>query len=388
MGDENNGEKPPDSAPPWNFDEARFAGFGAWVTEALRARERFTDQKTFRDFLGSAFGAFEKNVPAASFGKGWKPKDAETRAPKEMVPLTDDDVRDALEKAGYPYELRLYEKFRELSFDPSLSQRFIPGEGEPSVEIDLMARWMGGLRDFAGHVHLTAVIEAKKLGSRKAFVGIRGEQPSEHDYRVTRGRFTGRPHDQGSRAMVQLAFGGREEIGRALDPLNAVPTCRHWAIVRDGTDKSVKPPREVPMAERDDDLRNSLRALLAVSTWLDEQHAIDPTRGSDRMLRITLHIPTLVICGGDPGDRLFVYDAKTREAQPTRWLVLDEAYEIRGRIEHRYVDVIVESEVDAMVDRYRRVGAALVEACNEKLDNLRALAEQQADQGNVTVRVF
>src|SRR4051812_23733154 len=107
--------------------------------------------------------------------------------------LDDTEIISALQHSGFPLEIRLLQAFHEGGFDPIIGHRFIPGQDERSAEVDLIAYTGAALANHRGHVYVKAMVEAKQLGQRVAFVGFKWKKPDAHEMRSMRIRFSGSP---------------------------------------------------------------------------------------------------------------------------------------------------------------------------------------------------
>lgn len=290
-------------------------------------------------------------------------------------PLTEDDVKSALKHSGFPLEIRLLQAFDDEGFDPTIGTRLIPSDGEKSAEVDLMARCGGALARNRGFVYLTAMVEAKQLGSRVNFVGFKWKQPNAHSMRSLRIRFSGVPtcqvlHSQASDCgLVQLMLGDSDPIAAALDHLNESAVCPHWAYVRETKNNSHIEAR------KDDDVRESFAKLVRVTTGLENSNASFLSRnlGKPPLLRLQILSPTIILST----PCLYLYDPITDTLEKTDSLILQEMHEFNGRVHARYIDVITETALPKLIQRYKQTRDELVAACDRHITRLVDIAEQQ-----------
>lgn len=299
------------------------------------------------------------------------------------VPLTESEIMAAIQHSGFPLEIRLLQAFQDAGFDPTIGMRFIPGEGEKSAEVDLMARCRAPLTEYKGQVYLTALIEAKQLGQRVNFVGIRWKQPDAHSMRAMRIRFSGVPtcqvlaNSSSSGKLVQLMLGGDDPIARALDPLNEPNVCPHWAYARETKPNS---PNSHIEARKEDDARESFAKLVRVTTWLERDNAsfLASRAGKSPTLRLQILAPTIILAT----PHLYLYDPVTQTLEKTDSLILQEMHEFGGTVHARYIDVVTESALPTLMDRYRRVVKGLQAACDRHIQQLMDLANEQQAEAN------
>jgi hypothetical protein len=297
-----------------------------------------------------------------------------TPKPKPTGPLTDDQIKGALQHSGFPLEIRLLQAFHEAGFDPVIGHRFIPGDGEKSAEVDVMAYAGAPLANHKGSVHLKAMIEAKQLPERKVFVGLKWKQPVPHEMRSMRIRFSGRPtcrvlcEGPNGQELVQIMLGPPGPIAEALDPLNEPIVCHHWCYVQDDSKFEF-------VAEQDDRHLDSFSKLIRVVTWLEEDTAaVFARRPSGELLRVQILSPTIVL--GTP--HLYIYDPLQPETlEKASSIILHQMHEAGGKVHGRYVDVVTEDGLPEFIDRYRRAAARLQVACDKHIGALLEITEKQ-----------
>ena len=300
---------------------------------------------------------------------------AVSQRPKKTGPLKDAEIKAALQHSGFPLEIRLLHAFDAAGFDPVIGHRFIPGEGEKSAEVDVMANALGTLANSQGDVLLRAMVEAKQFIERMAFVGFKWKQPDAHTMRSLRIRFSGRPTCQvladarNQQDLVQLMLGPPGPIAAALDPLNEAVVCHHWAEVQDHEKFDF-------IAKQDDTHRDSFLKLVRVTTWLEEDTATMLTRtpGKPPLLRIQILSPTIVIAT----PHLYVYDSITGTLETTSSLILDQTHDAGGKVHRRFVDVVTEAGLPQFIDRYHRTLEGLRAACDKHLNDLSSIAHKQS----------
>jgi hypothetical protein len=297
--------------------------------------------------------------------------------PRPIGPLTDEEIRDSLKHSGFPLEIRLLQAFDEGGFDPTPPHRFILGEGdkERSAEIDVTARAMEVLADNRGLLLLTLMVEAKQIDERVAFVGFKWKQPTPHEMRAARIRFSGLPTCQvlsdgpNDARFTQFLLGGEKPPMVALDGLNQAPLCHHWCFVREN------PKREFRIeATQEDDMRQSFRKLVHVTTWLERESARFFWQNPEPLQwRLEIKFPTIVIAT----PQLYTFDPLTNDLAKTQSLTLREMYDVGGEIHARYVDVMTETEIPNLMSRYRQAARALRTACDQGALELSDIVEEQ-----------
>lgn len=289
-------------------------------------------------------------------------------------PLSKTDITEALRRSGFPLEIRLLQKFHEDGINAMIGTRVIPGTGEKSAEVDLMAFYGAHLAEQRGFVRLTALIEAKQLGPRVNFVGFRWKQPEAHAMRFTRTRLSGAPtygvltNFSGEGSLGQQLLFGDDPIAKALDPLNESTVCPHWAYVRETKQNNIE-------ARKEDDARESFAKLVRVTTWLEREYASSrlTNSGTPPLLSIQLLSPAIVLAT----ENLYLYDPLEEKLETVDSLILQEMHEVGGTVHSRFIDVVTESALPTLMDRYLRVIGGLVDACGRHSVRLMHFAENQ-----------
>lgn len=200
-------------------------------------------------------------------------------------PLTQQQLRDLIEKSGYPLELRLFHSFKSARMDPVLGARIVADE-DHSIEVDVLAS-LGCTKKLAedaiGSVRLTAIMDAKLLHPPKVIVGFLGDRPSDRELNLLRARCAGTPEFVDGRVPPFIdAPGG---LAEALSGLNAGPVCVHWAEV------------EGAKLARGDRMANSIGALVHVRRVLHQQCC--SLHAAESVPHIRVHCPTIVAASAD-----------------------------------------------------------------------------------------
>ncbi|HVY32581.1 MAG TPA: hypothetical protein VHB79_38855 [Polyangiaceae bacterium] len=287
------------------------------------------------------------------------------------TPITREQIVDALESSGYPFEVALYQQFAAAGMDPTLGQRFRVrdpergGDGLVSREIDLVARVREttAVVDHVMSAGITPLVEAKKLQEPLRLVGILIPPPERNQLVAWRAKFHGCPSfgilpKDGSHAPLFLNSPG---IGDSLAPFLDAPFCAHWAVVR----RKDKGPNYPPFASGDTGdenvrIHDGLQTLVAATTWLEREAsehlqsvgvAVSPVPALDSFMpTLAVHTPTL-----------HLYDPVTRTLSDVHWFTVSKTFEVDGEIIHRLIDVVTHAGIAALIDRCKQAGKALLE---------------------------
>jgi hypothetical protein len=273
------------------------------------------------------------------------------------TPITESDVRAAIEAAGYPLEVKLFHEFAVNEMDPVLGHRMRvrddTGSGDPtSREIDLLASVRTSIVG-DGQVsafNVTAVIDAKLLHEPARFVAVVGDQPSEHERRVARSYFFGRPsfrvllQDEGS---YSDCFIGEAGVADALDPLSAGTFCVHWAIVK----REQKNQFEA-WAKHDEGFQDAIKTVVEAAVWNERsfsQFSLGLGDNATPVPDLRIYCPTIIV--GTP--TLYMYDVKDGSISQTDWLMLRMNFDVGGHVVNRVVDIVATGGVPGMIARYK-----------------------------------
>jgi len=302
--------------------------------------------------------------------------------------ISDTELLEAIEASGYPLELSLYQEFQAAGMDPTLGARLrsrSPGSEQSTHEIDLMVRVHhaeahpeGG---YASSLLLTGLIDAKKLHAPARFIGLVGEQPTTHEFRVSRSYFSGCPS---FRVLSDRAenysdlFIGEGGLSRGFDPLNDGKFCVHWGIAkRDGNGVATvrgdgSKESNTPSAFKEERYWQSMANLVACTVWHEREgsrfmESADLDAGP--MPRIDLCFPTLIV----DTPSLEIYDPSTKKLEHVDWFILRTSFEVEGEVHTRLIDIVTTAGVPAMVKRYKDAAALMLEAADRNGPALRGV---------------
>jgi len=278
---------------------------------------------------------------------------------KSSGPPTTNEITDALEAAGYPFELRVYRQFEDAGMDPVFSFRYRADEvSQYTKEIDVLARLHARQQYSDGKYAPTAtttllfVAEIKRL-HRAAFVGFRGEAPTLHQRRCERAAPTvglpswqvpGVPYDNANDLLI--GAGGAAEC---FDPVNDRPYCVQWATVK--PDKKNERFEAVHDEGSAEDLQRLIRSsmLLARETAL---HMLDfGVRTAETQAlcpEMTFYWPLFVVDAP-----LHVYDPANRSLVETDWFTLRVGTDLSGKAYYRPIDVVSASGLATIITHYK-----------------------------------
>jgi hypothetical protein len=316
----------------------------------------------------------------------------------KLGPLTHDEIKNALEKSGYPFELKLFDAFCKAGMTPALGARFhsrASKEDEASShEIDIIARVDTHQVGFGQHSRASALalIDAKKLHEPSCLVGLLGVQPTQHERRVMRSFFYGCPSFRvmtGRQEDYGHLFIGQEGVSESLDPLSAGPLCAHWARVRREPNGNIKAGGDGP---EQDGYWQTIRTLVEVALWNERQsseHAHSLGVDVGPLPELNVYCPTLIV----ETPTLYLYQPLTGELTETNWFMLNVSLEVAGSIHNRVVDVVSASGVSEMIERYKETGIRFDAALSKHSAELRRIAialrehEKEAGRGATAVTV-
>lgn len=164
-------------------------------------------------------------------------------------PLSDDEIRQAIERAGYIVEVDLLNEMRSSKFPAGIGLRYAVAPGQ-FREVDLVGRLLGKVRspndgDPAVFFSSNAYIQVKRPPGPAAFVGIRGGETDTFDDLTRRLALVGSimAEDLGERGVDELLIGRDElrskvpdgiaaSLAECVTPLADLPRCVHWALVK------------------------------------------------------------------------------------------------------------------------------------------------------------
>lgn len=289
---------------------------------------------------------------------------------------SDQEIIDAINTSGYPFEIRLLTTFDKEGMDPVPYFRSATDEDSDTKEIDLLASYT----ERADGVRLTfrAVIEAKSMPSSERFVGFSWKRPSDHELRVARLMIGGLPplrEQPGHLWHLLFQEGGFAE---ALDPLNDGPVCVQWATIKPtqpGQGKG-KVTAFTGKANHDDAYWKSLDALVRATEWRARESSCVPSWPKDQPI-LLFEYATVIIAT----EHLLVYDASANTLNRVDHFMLHRPFEVAGKdVVYRLVDFVTEKGVADFAQRYRSARdkvKAVIEASSPLLGTVFVAAAMQ-----------
>lgn len=312
----------------------------------------------------------------------------EARGSKPSDGLTEEKIREAIRRSGYPLEIRLAKQFEDAKMEPILGWRvgsprtpnlrdmdLLVALNEPRIyEVFEENQKVTGVLQMSMH----AMIQVKGMPAGMAFVGFPWRQPTTHEARVMRS-FTGgcpasraRSYDFGWNA---ISTGGDDSVIAALDPLNESATvCHQWSVVHmPGGRKAANSgiPAEY-RAEHLTDYADDISNVAEATEWLLRERTTPSKDG-----QVSFIYPTLIV--GTPS--LYLFDVHSGTLRTTDWLIYEGTFDFgEGRAETRYVDVVTEAGVPKMIERHKRAFAEMVERLTLRAGEIRASAKNQSSK--------
>jgi hypothetical protein len=300
------------------------------------------------------------------------------------------EIKNALEGAGYPFEMRVYEQLRAGGMDPIFGCRArTDPDDATTIEIDIIGRaHVAYAREgVAPSVQILALIQAKKIhdgcivgflekertsGNTAGRVPTVGGLPS---YRVLEA-----PNYNAHADMI-VGPGG---LHAGLEPLTNVPHCVQWTVA-----KRVDKPNEIRGEVRADHEKGTfedLAGLVRASECLAREHSLFRLRGSKLAgprPDMHVHMPTIVVDAP-----LYTYDVHSKTLEQTDWFSVTIAIDTFRGTQRRLIDVVSHAGVPSLIDAYQRVGARLKQTLESGLDQKLALyaAAQQSEFQEAEVR--
>ena len=279
--------------------------------------------------------------------------------PKPPWPPNDADVIDALEKAGFPLELRIFRAFEQEGFDPVMPFRSRIDSERRTKEIDVLGAlnhpgsFVEAGEVLASRIALKVFVQAKRLHDQ-VVVGLRGPVRDDYGLRVARSHVAGLPSwgTGVGRDLAQNLVIGQGGFVEAFAPLTEAPQCVHWSTVRllnkDGWHYR---------AEHEAGFAEDLQTLIGAMIWQEREwstYLLDNVATGNIKLTINCMFlqPLMVV---DAPICVFDSVAGGNRLVPVDWLTVHVGDDIDGEVVHRSVDVVSEAGLGAMIQRYRSV---------------------------------
>jgi hypothetical protein len=277
-------------------------------------------------------------------------------------PISAADVLSALNRSGYPLEIRLWKVLNEVPHARTMfNPRVAVGPDGARREVDLVTNFYewaphdkgtGEGLDYKAFIRL--LLEAKGMARDEAFVGLRlkGRDPEAEE------PFNGFPRcylaGYPSSRVLRRADAGTNTIMNTSVPDCMAPlhdganVCVQWATIKQSGNPRVSQP-----ANHDPLVHEALDTLVQAARNFETYY----TRVVLKRPRLTVvaSLTALVV----PNDRLFEVDIDTQEVRPTSWLILRRPFEVEEMVEDRLIDVFEERALPAMIERYSAMLTAL-----------------------------
>jgi hypothetical protein len=294
--------------------------------------------------------------------------------PGTCAPPSSEEVTAALEAAGYPFEIRLFDKLRTGGMDPVFGHRIKKdAENESATtEIDVIARahvcYPG--KNLAVNVQLLALIQAKKIHAG-GIVGFRdGVGPASCSSSSRVAVVGGLP----CWGLLGARYNAHTELMTGAHGLHAgllgfqVPHCIQWTTVR----RQQKGPHIGEMrAEHEQGVFEDFASVVQASESMSRDISIFLLKRPDfdgSHLDLYLYQPTIFVDAP-----LWLYDATSKKLESTNWFSVGIAIDSSQGMIRREVDVVSVGGVDEFVAVYAGAGRALKAQLESGLDDQLAL---------------
>lgn len=272
----------------------------------------------------------------------------------ETDPIGIRELRGAIQKSGYPLEVELFHLFKDKGMATTLGTWLQIDDSPTAVaELDLVAYFRATTpldgEKLTSYV-TTVFAEVKRLHAPAQFVGILGEQPASTTEALARAHYAGLPsfgHGVYPHAQPNVTGAIFTKAGAICDtsePLHGAPTCPHWAIVR----RNKKGNEWEAFAKGDPEFYRDMQKLVAARAYWSEKIAkiLLSKKGSPPAIQF---IPLLLVVDTK---KLFVYDPQDKTIRGVPRLVVQQTYQVGTRTCQAAIDVVIPSEVPAMIERY------------------------------------
>jgi hypothetical protein len=288
---------------------------------------------------------------------------------KPSGPPLPQQVQAAVEAAGYPVELRVFNRLKVREMSPAFGLRMRVDETEETREIDIRAHRL--TKRTSG---LLALIQVKRL-PEGAFVGFLGEQPSPGWIRFQRARCGGAPSYWISPAQDNShgrIMTGDEGFGPAFDRFGEHPTCAQWCVVQRQKDRE-RPFFADHHTRIWEDLATLVRAKTRSGHDISNRYLRDELQ--ENFVNLYFWFPALVVDAP-----LYTYDVGTQVLAPVERLTLSVSVDTFAGVVNEYVDVVTLGGLESLVDDYIATARDLEERMTDYIEKvLLAVAKRQRE---------
>jgi hypothetical protein len=308
------------------------------------------------------------------------------------APLSEEEIKGAIEASGYPLEVVVWKEFLEAKFNADLGVRMQVREastGTFTADVDVVAslslsvaraadgeeeaatrtsqvRWIKSL----GRVEVGALVQCKKLHKPRRFAGIVPvTQPSPSQQRAYRARIGGVPHF-GVFDEQPVSYGKfflqSSEFGAALDVLQSPVVCVHSALVsRDG--------KHNPKADRDHGVWSDLETLALAEDHAARELTLTILEAKDTVAlpAMRLLVPVLVL----DTPTLVVYNPLATSLSQFDRFTLRHASEIRGKAASRYIEVTTLAALPSLIEQLRKVAEGMAAELDTALEGYEMIGQ-------------
>lgn len=299
-------------------------------------------------------------------------KKARRRLDPTKKSLRMDEVKRAIQRSGYPLELRLVKQLKDAGLVASTGDRISFGDHSREIDVVGSIRELRELSLSSGKplnvvVNVQLLIEAKGLERGAAFVALTTTgAPPPHILTQYRYYWGGMPsfgvvHPVEAEALRLFAGAGRE----AFLALCQGTVAFQWTLARRKKDGD-------PFADQDENFSRGIDNIVRAA-FVGTVRNAHQTRTPD-CLHVDIAVPVLALA-----TRLMVYDTITESLVRASRVMLARQFEVApGRNQRRLLDIVTEEEVASFADSYRRAAVDLADRLAKMGDALLATAESQA----------
>jgi len=300
-------------------------------------------------------------------------------------PISDTELVDALDAAGYPLEIEVFKKLKDAELSPVLGMRVKVRDdggsgGFTTSEIDLLAQKHIHMKPSAlvhgVTVRQRSMIDVKKVHAPRAFAGICGVDRDPPEKRSLRCRVGGAPAwDLFSRRKGDdTAWVGPDGFATCLDPMNQGAWCVQWAVV--DRRKNKRNSKEWPaVATHEEGFHDAFmtldRASLEANRSWTEFLANQEEENHYPEINIALNMTTIVL----DTPCLYALDPLSRKLTPTQWLTIERYTEHRGAVRRSITDVICLKSLQLWIDAMKETSVRIERWLEENADGLKRYAE-------------
>lgn len=296
-------------------------------------------------------------------------------------PLSDAEIREAIEGAGYAVEIELLNEMKQAGFPGAIGIRYAVAPTKYQ-EIDLMGRLHAKARaaDGAGPVFsvFTLLIQVKRPSGPAAFVGIRGNELPESDRLVPRLGLVGSvmAEDAETEGVADLIFGEgptptdgpSKGLACSMGPFGALPTCVHWAIARR---KKSELGNWVPWAAGEKGFFDDFEGLVQV-------REMQKANARERRLRDRVYLPRVgqyVLCMVVDSPTLSLYDPVAGTLESVSELSISKGFDtVHGPV-YPYIDVVARPAFRAYLERCKAAAALAHDVVKQRREEVIRITE-------------